>query len=876
MERKVFLEKNRSKFSVNAPNAMGVDLDTKSKLMQDSGIFGNFSELDQYNKERDECGKFRMIFCINPICSNVLFNMQTEVVQNEGSDNAKVLGINWEPWPREVERNNGFYGNYIVNTNQITREQAIRDTEYSHPQNGGFVYHCGTDIFNNHMLRADGFAHVNKVGVGAEESYPYYNTIRDFLRDGNGQIIKNTINPSSSTREKLRLYTADNCLSFRRAYLTRIKEKDGWIGFTNPGNIDIPNSGEKDENGNYVLINQMLANNKPCEFIDMYPDRSLYSFIPKYNKFRNRIEKNWDYCITYPYKKDVEMLNTVCGGKYGAIKAEYEEGHNPSSIGILMCRSLFKHTLSVGSEIAIYYYNGNKFERYPVPVKVTSVGDYEGADKDRVFSIRKSDISRIYSKLNGCIYYKKLSNGTECEYYFRKYKKLTRKDGGELRSDINKLAFGDNIYGDRVAQVVFIDDIDINGLFDHMGRPVTEVYFTAIKRNAGTNNWYNGNPGDESVEFSHCFGKVTSGLDFGPYSGAQIDYNVRFLHNVTLKGDVIPFKEQVLDAFGETIANHEIPAKIEDNITVDNSEFYGDVVEFDVYMYMEREITPVMHRFNTYQREKTDGKFGTICYDKIEADVYDLNESGRNKGFEVSEKNYSTIGEVVIPGNIRPEGYFYNPNTRIQVREDDPDVTRIRTKQVNYGSVSCEISGGKTIVRMKAPTSYNFLRWDYIAFYAGTPDDVWAKNTIVDGLHLTLEVEGTPFGSTAFAAEDALIGATRKYRAYYAVETVPTYAAFNKSTQEFCWRGITPPSVMTKDMSLFDLPFTNGRFYIERNINFFLRRQDPFGEFGLSYARHTDDERHLNNPMEYFNVDSAYLDLSQIYNFYNNLDNVCY
>ena len=84
MERKVFLEKNRSKFSVNAPNAMGVDLDTKSKLMQDSGIFGNFSELDQYNKERDECGKFRMIFCINPICSNVLFNMQTEVVQNEG------------------------------------------------------------------------------------------------------------------------------------------------------------------------------------------------------------------------------------------------------------------------------------------------------------------------------------------------------------------------------------------------------------------------------------------------------------------------------------------------------------------------------------------------------------------------------------------------------------------------------------------------------------------------------------------------------------------------------------------------------------------------------------------------------------------------
>ena len=118
MERKVFLEKNRSKFSVNAPNAMGVDLDTKSKLMQDSGIFGNFSELDQYNKERDECGKFRMIFCINPICSNVLFNMQTEVVQNEGSSNPLILGER-EISPTSITRSNGFFGNYIVNTSSI-------------------------------------------------------------------------------------------------------------------------------------------------------------------------------------------------------------------------------------------------------------------------------------------------------------------------------------------------------------------------------------------------------------------------------------------------------------------------------------------------------------------------------------------------------------------------------------------------------------------------------------------------------------------------------------------------------------------------------------------------------------------------------------
>ena len=36
------------------------------------------------------------------------------------------------------------------------------------------------------------------------------------------------------------------------------------------------------------------------DFVDMYPGRDLYTFLPKYNKFRKRIEKNWNYCMTYP------------------------------------------------------------------------------------------------------------------------------------------------------------------------------------------------------------------------------------------------------------------------------------------------------------------------------------------------------------------------------------------------------------------------------------------------------------------------------------------------------------------------------------------------------------------------------------------------
>ena len=90
----------------------------------------------------------------------------------------------------------------------------------------------------------------------------------------------------------------------------------------------------------------------------------------------------------------------------------------------------------------------------------------------------------------GC-FYKKNNGNTDCLYYFRKFKKLKSVIGDDIRSDVNKIAFAKNIYGDDVAQVVFTDDIDIEGLLDHNGRPVSDIFFTIVKRNAGYKEWYN-------------------------------------------------------------------------------------------------------------------------------------------------------------------------------------------------------------------------------------------------------------------------------------------------------------------------------------------------------------------------------------------------
>jgi hypothetical protein len=167
---------------------------------------------------------------------------------------------------------------------------------------------------------------------------------------------------------------------------------------------------------------------------------------------------------------------------------------------------------------------------------------------------------------------------------------------------------------------------------------------------------------------------------------------------------------------------------------------------------------------------------------------------------------------------------------------------------------------------------YNFLKNDFIGFYGDSGTAIWGNITGIDGRDITLNFEGYPFGSFRQDVEDNIV----KYKAYYSTDSVPSYASFNKGTREFAWRGFIMPSEMSKDDELYDRPFSNGHFYIEKNITFFLRRQDPTGVFGLSYARHDDDEKHSLNPMEYFNIDSTYLDLSQVYNFYNKLDNICY
>lgn len=880
----LYLEKNKSSFSNNKESVINVTLSNKTRQLPNNDISSIFSLYEQYNKERDNCDKIRLIVNINPICSNVLFNNKTEIVIKEGSKDVKcLLGNDKNDWDK-----NEVASSASNSTNPITQLQAIRDTEYSHKDLGNFIYHCGLDIFNNHILRNDGFVHVNKNQSESVEN-EHYNTISDLLRYEDGKQVKQNFNPIDNTiRSDVHLYQYDKILSFKRAFQERCKEKDGWWGFINSGNINMANRNDG------IHINQIMVNNKPCEFIDLYPDRSLFSFNPKFNKYRRRIEKNWNYCITYPFSKSLDEISGICGdNKYYSLIANCFITTNSNGISVVQCESYFKHNLKEGDSISLFYKGENGYVKLRKEIRVATIGDNSGENKEKIFTIRYNDIASIYTYFeeNGNhLNFKKCVNGADCSYYTRIFKKI-----GELKSDINKVAFGKNIYGDDISQIIFLDDIDLNNLYDNKGRKVSEVYLTIVKNNAGNKEWYNGSANTETVEFSHCFGEITSGFDFSGIKDEPDDYNIHKMHNVYADSTTIEKYAAVRntiavlgDSVGEIDNDGKVTSKViktlESGIIINKETFLGDIVEFNPVSYTETVISNVYHRFNTYQREKFDTRFRDIFQDVIVADDYDaaigtsvktsddepvrINEFtvktyyiNDMKYFNNDYDNNDTNTETLIYGNICPEGYFYNPHIRIKISEEDELVDESEAKLIN--TTNLNISGNT--ISLTAPTNFGFYKGDNIAFYnKNTGDVIWSEIIQSNNTHLVLRLD------------DNKINENNKinYELYWSPDNVPTYATLMRNKRKFTWRKLLPQSQLNSKHSLFETPFSNGRLYIEKNVNFFLRRQDPTGKYGLSKPIYKNVS--LVNPMkDYIITGNEPYDFSRVIININNFDN-CY
>jgi len=846
---KIKLNSSDSVNSLNKDTFSDLEFQQTTKPFHDLRIKETVDQYEVFKEEKENCSKYRLILTINPYCTNVLFNTLTEIVKDEGSDKLEVVGNE-----NNAKSCSKAYGNASPN-----RYQMIRNTEYSRDEIN-YEYLPGYDIFNNHILRNTSFKLVN---YNNGKDRDVFNTIEDYMRysDSSNVKYKKRNNISSISNEYNRhLYLADDILNITDSINANLSEQNGWWGFVNASSLKNKyRTNTNSDKWNSLGIEHTICNKKNCEFVDMYPDRTLYSFNPKYNSYKNRLEYNWDICITYPSENYYEHP-LVKNAEYGinALKiCSIDKMVGTNGNDVIVIKTYVKHGLKQGDSICIYF-DGIRTNRL---FKVYSLGDINANNQDYIFIINGTnmldEIGEIDNK-KADYRLNRVVNGVESKYYIRKFSKLpnfkarkeiltdkiasTNEDfntyvkenalkDGKIR-DFDKeqyqLAFASTVYNDNSTQITFTDGIDISYIRDNLGRPLSEMYATIVKNNKGYKKWYNNEnklPTDyknEDYEYSHCFGRLCSGFEmmYGGYLDSEKYSDVRKLNNITSY-------DKCLEGDGE--------------INKDDDFFYGDIVAFNPNECIETVLSDVCFRFNTAQREWNCDKnnwIGQFQYDEIASDDYDYSNS--DVSFKVDKKELNTEESC---DTIRPEGYYYKAHYKIPLKGMG-SLKQSAHHTIAVNSSNCIVVNNKVLVQVNTKLRHKLSSNDTLLFFDSLEDKWYSTKVVyIDGEtkffidpNGILDVDGnSPLGKQVPQLElmSLLNNMENNHMSLFKKnEEIPSYATQIKGENTFLWRDVVPLEDSENDDGN-EYVFANGYYYITKEINFYLRRQDPEGKLGL-------------------------------------------
>lgn len=931
IEERIRLNNTNSNNSVNTKEYVDLEINQHTKVFPFPSVVDDLSQRQVFEEERRNCNDYRLILTINPYCSNILFNVVSEIVQNEGSDefdkNSKPLVHIMDCLNGESFKSSELGEDYTIKGKivDMTSYDMVRNTEYA---NGSepFVYHCGLDIFNNHIIRNNSFKLINPLPKKIiQEEKNVFNTIEDLMRDASGNHIslskRTDIGDYDSKIQTLRnkhLYDIDDIDSFKDCINNKLREENGWYGFYNTSSITTKQwNGEEwvDMKTSRVFNNQESVG---CDFVELYPDSTLFSFNPKYNSFLNREEQNWDICITYPYKNDYgyeneEVYNELICGK---LKTDVVNGLKLLSVtretgsygqDIILFRSYVKHNLESGDVIKLYYKTKNdgfETEIEGETFTVLNVGGLKGNDKEYYFYINDTEDIPIDEKTIQYYRFVKFTDDIERKYYYRKFRKLPnfkyKKEeyvkGDDLEEYITKnakygaedekkmylfdkeqypLGFAKTIYGDDVTQVTFTDSLNIENLTDNLGRPLTELFVTIIKRNKGHEKWYDKVKSKDvlkEIEYSHCFGEVKSGLIIhGEEKDGKDTKDLRKqINDVTLLTNV---KWDNKNTDGNIVLTDD-GCGLDKDITLETDEFYGDLVELDIHKMKETALSDVCFRFNTEQREhiKVDNDINcfTLKYDEITKDDYDYIDSADKGAFEIETKTDNNE-------RIRPEGYYYKAHYSFKVRtfgklnQSSHRKIAIRNcRLIQSDGLFIEVTAknnsgadtnnyvflhdtytGKRIASLHVFHVENSVRFQLVPM-SPTDDNYVNAFNIANGLLFSKrsvkmgEAWQDKNGLIQYAEEDMDVDdySQPKYTLYSQNIEIPDYA-YDLGDNNYIWREILNIGDINAN-DIEEYPFMNGNFYINKDINFYLKRQDPYGYNGLWIQSHEFDDLYGN------------------------------
>ena len=138
-----------------------------------------------------------------------------------------------------------------------------------------------------------------------------------------------------------------------------------------------------------------------------------------------------------------------------------------------------------------------------------------------------------------------------------------------------------------------------------------------------------------------------------------------------------------------------------------------------------------------------------------------------------------------------------------------------------------------TFITILSPVTYDLISHQPFVIY-----DILGEETYrgyldsISGAELTIVTEAQIDVSGITGEMEGASGRS-SYIISILNENAPEYAEFIPSSDKVVWRGPKKMSQLDSTSPLYDMPFTNGRNYIHKNVNVFVRRQDPHAEFNL-------------------------------------------
>lgn len=281
---------------------------------------------------------------------------------------------------------------------------------------------------------------------------------------------------------------------------------------------------------------------------------------------------------------------------------------NGGLVGPLTCTKIKtqNHDLQVNDFVDIRFNASSKLNGVWKVISTPSLNDFviryeiPNGTGNIINIVGNSNITNEPLTLN----YRKL-DGIPSEYYVRKFEILTELKDYEIYNGAYERTIFTDQYSNRSYLFHFNKDIDINGLRDNLGRPLTELYVTITRRSSY----------GKSIDYYNGWSSVTSFFENNKHVVTQQGIN----ENLIL--ETLSFWQDTDNNSSGTIQSPSVGDKL-----------VGDFVEFNRAELLERKLSDIIYRFRPVELDPV-----------------------------------STPSNAVYTSNR--EGYYYYPHNKIEIKK---------------------------------------------------------------------------------------------------------------------------------------------------------------------------------------------------------------